>query len=123
MHAHTQVLLQVVHGLDHLHALGYMHLNVKPSNVLMFSDGGVKLTDFGVLGNSSLCRSPLPPARVVTRSSPAPRLPPPMTVPELRHKLGVYYSQEWAATVVDPPRDTHGEVVLTPEAKARLVSV
>ena len=37
----------VLHGLKQLHALGYVHLDVKPENIFIDHKGHVKLGDFG----------------------------------------------------------------------------
>jgi predicted ATPase len=41
-------LTQVAAGIDHLHAEGALHLDVKPANILVSDDGRAVLVDFGV---------------------------------------------------------------------------
>lgn len=42
------VLDQVARALEHVHARGVLHLDLKPENVLFAADGTVKVTDFGL---------------------------------------------------------------------------
>lgn len=44
-----EVAIQSAWGLHVLHELGFVHQDVKPSNVLLASDGTVKIADFGLL--------------------------------------------------------------------------
>uniref|UniRef100_A0A0N5A9I1 Protein kinase domain-containing protein n=1 Tax=Syphacia muris TaxID=451379 RepID=A0A0N5A9I1_9BILA len=40
-------LYQILEGVSYLHSLKIMHRDLKPGNILVFTDGVLKLTDFG----------------------------------------------------------------------------
>ena len=42
------IFKQVVYGLGHCHCRSVLHRDIKLDNILMDSEGGVKLCDFGV---------------------------------------------------------------------------
>jgi serine/threonine protein kinase len=42
---------QVAVAVAHLHHLGIVHRDIKPSNVLIVADGGLRLSDFGLVKN------------------------------------------------------------------------
>lgn len=44
----AKIFHQVAIGLDYLHSQGIAHQDIKPSNLLLFSDGTVKISDFGI---------------------------------------------------------------------------
>jgi serine/threonine-protein kinase 11 len=44
----AKIFVQVLHGLMYLHGHGFVHQDVKPSNILLFENGQVKLGDFGI---------------------------------------------------------------------------
>lgn len=44
------VAIQIARGLGYAHDCGLIHQDVKPDNILLSSDGTVKVTDFGISG-------------------------------------------------------------------------
>jgi serine/threonine protein kinase len=43
-----EIAEQVCNGLDHAHASGLVHRDIKPGNVIVSHDGAVKILDFGI---------------------------------------------------------------------------
>lgn len=46
-HTHAYTLSQLAGALVHVHSRGYVHLDVKPANVLLTANGNLRLGDFG----------------------------------------------------------------------------
>jgi eukaryotic-like serine/threonine-protein kinase len=44
----VDLLLQICAGLEHAHAAGLVHRDIKPQNLLVRSDGVAKIADFGI---------------------------------------------------------------------------
>lgn len=42
------IVASVILGLEHLHENQIIYRDLKPENIIMFEDGYVKLTDFGL---------------------------------------------------------------------------
>ena len=57
-----RLLTEICEGLAHMHAAGWMHGDLKPSNVLVMADGSVRLADFGLSAELDGTHGYLPPA-------------------------------------------------------------
>jgi hypothetical protein len=63
------IMEQVANALVHTHAAGVIHRDLKPQNVFLLVDGGVKVLDFGVSG-LALATAPTPPTSTGEDTSP-----------------------------------------------------
>ena len=52
-YALASIAYQMIWGLGYLHHTGVLHRDVKPGNVLLSSEGRVKLADFGIVSNNN----------------------------------------------------------------------
>ncbi|MGD2115608.1 MAG: serine/threonine-protein kinase, partial [Acidobacteriota bacterium] len=43
-----RIARETAEGLDHAHRRGIVHRDVKPANLLLAADGGIKISDFGI---------------------------------------------------------------------------
>ena len=41
-------IIQIMHALEHAHSRGIVHRDIKPQNIMVLRDGGVKVADFGI---------------------------------------------------------------------------
>ncbi len=56
-----RIVAEICAGLAHLHAAGWVHGDLKPSNVLLMADGSVRLADFGLAAEIDGTHAYLPP--------------------------------------------------------------
>lgn len=48
-----KIIRMILCGVGYVHDKGYLHRDLKPENILKFSDGRYKISDFGLVKNSS----------------------------------------------------------------------
>jgi serine/threonine protein kinase len=56
-----RILTEICEGLAHMHAVGWVHGDLKPSNILVMPDGSVRLADFGLSAELDGTHGYLPP--------------------------------------------------------------
>src|SRR5712672_2279908 len=44
----TEIMIQVLEGLQYAHEHGIVHRDIKPGNIMLLKDGTVKIVDFGI---------------------------------------------------------------------------
>ncbi|MCS7177662.1 MAG: Stk1 family PASTA domain-containing Ser/Thr kinase [Anaerolineae bacterium] len=72
----VNIAIQIAAGVGHAHKMGIIHCDIKPQNILITREGGVKVTDFGI-------------ARALSESG--------LTDPEVVWGSPTYFSPEQAA--------------------------
>ncbi len=53
-----KLLTELTSGLRHIHSFDVLHLDLKPSNILLDRDGSVRIADFGLSTKISVMSSP-----------------------------------------------------------------
>ena len=81
-----RILKTVADGLDHIHARGVVHRDIKPGNIMLVRNGRVKITDFGV---AHLAWAPLTPSHELI-GSPAYMAPEQITLGEVEARSDLY---------------------------------
>ena len=54
----VKITMQILSALQHAHERGIIHRDIKPQNIMILSDGTIKVMDFGIARISSLKPSP-----------------------------------------------------------------
>ena len=98
------IAIQAAWGLEHAHASGLVHQDVKPGNILVMANGTAKITDFGLAdlagGNISSGISDSPPAGFVSANG----MTPAFCSPEQAKKERLSFKTDlysWAVSILE----------------------
>ncbi|KAH7025900.1 uncharacterized protein B0I36DRAFT_150646 [Microdochium trichocladiopsis] len=53
-----KIMLEIGQGLSHIHGQGFIHLDLKPANILINFEGTLKIGDFGLATSLPACKGP-----------------------------------------------------------------
>ncbi len=65
-----RAIIDVLQGLEHLHASNFFHNDIKPENILIGPNGQAKLGDYGIVGVSPDGQPVPPPAQYILHAAP-----------------------------------------------------
>jgi eukaryotic-like serine/threonine-protein kinase len=65
-----RTIVDILQGLEHLHACSFFHNDIKPENILRGQQGQAKLADYGIVGISQNGKPVPAPARYILHAAP-----------------------------------------------------
>lgn len=101
-------IAEIIIAVDSAHKINYIHRDLKPDNVLLDSNGHIKLSDFGLCKFAEV----IPNSINLRRSQKDPDLPPPSLVTISLERPGFKRKRELAFSTVGTPDYIAPEVFL-----------
>jgi len=118
----ARIGVDVLAALSAVHAVGLLHLDVKPENVLLATDGGVRLADVGVGAAVRACR-PVDAAEILAQTSQPPELADPAGHADPRSDVFLTGAVLFEALTGRPPTDERSPRDTRPDVPADLDAV